>query len=84
VYEGDTVDSVSDFMVLRFVASNIPEWLTFTHLRCVKLLNRLVDLNEIVYDDVNIDNDNDSMLFLLVASTIGNWRTLTFLMCVQF
>jgi hypothetical protein len=40
----------------------------------VQLLNRLVDLDEILYGD-DIEYDLDSMLFNPVASTISKWRT---------
>jgi hypothetical protein len=41
----------------------------------VQLLNRLVDLDEILYGDDDIDDDLDSMHFNPVASTISKWRT---------
>jgi hypothetical protein len=47
----------------------------FKLLRRVLLLNRLVDLDEILYVDDDIGDDLDSMLFNPVASTISKWRT---------
>jgi hypothetical protein len=41
----------------------------------VQLLNRLVDLDEILYGDDDIEDDLDSMLLNPVASTISKWRT---------
>jgi hypothetical protein len=38
-------------------------------------LNRLVDLDDILYGDDDIEDDVDSMLFNPVASTISKWRT---------
>jgi hypothetical protein len=37
-------------------------------------LNRLVDLNEILYRGDDIEDDVDSILFNPVASTISQWR----------
>jgi hypothetical protein len=45
----------------------------------VQILNRLVDLDEILYED-----DLDSMLFNPVASAISKWRTFKILRRVQF
>jgi hypothetical protein len=47
VYEDDNIDSDSDSMLFRLVASTIPKWRTFKLLRRVQILNRLVDLDEI-------------------------------------
>jgi hypothetical protein len=41
----------------------------------VQLLNRLVDLDEILYGDDDIEDDLDSMLFNPIASTISKWGT---------
>jgi hypothetical protein len=41
----------------------------------VQLLNRLVDLDEILYGYDGTEDDLDSMLFNPVASTISKWRT---------
>jgi hypothetical protein len=41
----------------------------------VQLLNRLVDLYEILYGDDDIEDDLDSILFNPVASTISKWLT---------
>jgi hypothetical protein len=79
VYENDKIDSDSDCTLFRFVVSNIREWRTFINLRLVEILNRLVDLNEIV-----CNSDSDSMLLRLVVSTIPKWRTFNFLRRVQF
>jgi hypothetical protein len=38
-------------------------------------LNRLVDLDEILYGDDDIEDDLDSILFNTVASTIKKWHT---------
>jgi hypothetical protein len=39
----------------------------------VQLLNRLVDLDEILYGDDDIEDDLDSMRFNPAASTISKW-----------
>jgi hypothetical protein len=41
----------------------------------VQLLNRLVDLDEILYGDDDTEDDLDCMMFNPVASTISKWRT---------
>jgi hypothetical protein len=41
----------------------------------VQLLNRLVDMDEILYGDDYIKDDLDSILINPVASTISKWRT---------
>jgi hypothetical protein len=49
----------------------------------VQLLNRLVDLDEILYEDDDIEDDLYFMLFSPVASTISKWRTFKLLMRVH-
>jgi hypothetical protein len=41
----------------------------------VQLLNRLVDLYEILYGRDGIQDDLDSILFNPIPSTISKWRT---------
>jgi hypothetical protein len=38
-------------------------------------LNRLLDLDEILYGDDDIEDDLDSLLLNPIASTISKWRT---------
>jgi hypothetical protein len=45
-------------------------------------LNRLVDLDEILYGGDDIEDDLDSMLLNPVASTISKWWTFKPLRCV--
>jgi hypothetical protein len=47
-------------------------------LRWVLLLNRLVDLDEMLYGDDGIDYYLDYILFNPITSTIPKWRTLNF------
>jgi hypothetical protein len=47
-------------------------------------MNRLVDLDEILYGDDNVEDDLDFMLFIPVASTISKWRTFKLLRRVHF
>jgi hypothetical protein len=61
---------------LNLVASAIPKWRKFKLLRWVLLLNRLVDLDEILYEDDDIEANLDYILFNPVASTVSKWRTL--------
>jgi hypothetical protein len=70
----DDIDSV----LFNPVASTIPKWRTFKLLSCVLLLNRPVDLHEILYRD-NTEGDLDSILLTPVASSISKWGTFKFL-----
>jgi hypothetical protein len=49
LYGGDDIEDDIDFILLNPVASTIPKWRTFKLLWWVQLLNRLVDLDEILY-----------------------------------
>jgi hypothetical protein len=49
----------------------------------LKLLNRLVDLDEILYGCDDIEEDLDSMLLNPAASTILKWRTFKLLRWTQ-
>jgi hypothetical protein len=55
----------------------------FKLLRWVKLLNQLVDLDEILYGRDGIEYCLDSILFNSVSSTIPKWRTFKLLRWVQ-
>jgi hypothetical protein len=46
-------------------------------------LNRLVDLDEILYGGDDIEGDLETVLFRAVASTIPKWRMLKLLRWVQ-
>jgi len=48
-----------------------------------QLLNRSLDLDEILYEDDDIEDDLDSILLNPVASTIPKWRTFKLLRWVQ-
>jgi hypothetical protein len=48
LYEHDIEDNL-DSVLFNTVASTIPKWQTFKLLKCVKFLNVLVDLDEILY-----------------------------------
>jgi hypothetical protein len=54
------------------------KWQTFKLLSWLQLLNRLVDLDEILYGGDGIEYYLDYILFNPVASTIPKWRTLNF------
>jgi hypothetical protein len=49
LYGGDDIEDYLDSILFNAVASTIPKWQTFKLLRCVQLLNRLLDLDEILY-----------------------------------
>jgi hypothetical protein len=42
---------------------------------CVQLLNRLADLDAILYDGDEIEGDLDSILLISVPSNIPKWLT---------
>jgi hypothetical protein len=48
-YVGDAIEGDLDATFFNLVFSAIPKWRTFKLLRWVQLLNRLVDLDEILY-----------------------------------
>jgi hypothetical protein len=48
LYECDDIEDDLDSKLLNAVASTIPKWRTFKLLRWAQLLNRLVDLDEIL------------------------------------
>jgi hypothetical protein len=52
---GDDTEDGLDSILFNAVASNIPKWRTFKRLRWVQLLNRLVDLDEILYGSDGIE-----------------------------
>jgi hypothetical protein len=54
-YGGDDTEDNLDSILFNPVASTIPKWRTFKLLRWVQLLNRLVDLDEILYGGNGID-----------------------------
>jgi hypothetical protein len=49
LYGGDDIEDNLDSILFNAVASTIPKWQTFKLLKCVQLLNRLVDLDEILH-----------------------------------
>jgi hypothetical protein len=67
----------------NLASSAIPKWLTFKILRWAQLLNRLVELDEILYGGDDIEDDLDSILLKAVASTVTKWRTFKLLRCAQ-
>jgi hypothetical protein len=65
------------------VTSITSKWRTFKPLRWVQLLNRLVDLDDILCEDDNIEYYPVFILFNPVASTISKWRTFKLLIWVH-
>jgi hypothetical protein len=82
LYGGDGIKDDLDSILFNPAASTISKWLTFKHLRWVLLLNQLVDLDEILYED-DVEDDLDSILINPVSSTISKWWTLKLLWWVQ-
>jgi hypothetical protein len=67
---------VTSTPLFNLVTSAIPKWRTFKLLTWVqRRLNRLVDLDEILYGGDDIEGDVDYILFNDVASTIPKLRT---------
>jgi hypothetical protein len=52
---GDDVEDDIDSVLLNLVASTIQKWRTFNILRWVQLLNRLVDMDDILYESDGIE-----------------------------
>jgi hypothetical protein len=63
LFGGDGIEYYLDYVLFNPVVSTVPNWRMFKLLRWVLLLNRLVDLDEILYE-----GDLDSILLNLVAS----------------
>jgi len=59
LYRDDDIEDDLDSMLFNSVASTISKWRTFKLLRRVHLLNRLVDLDEILYCGNGIKGDLD-------------------------
>jgi hypothetical protein len=55
LYGDDDIEGDVDSMQFNAVASTIPKWRTFKLQRWVQLLNRLVDLDEILYGGDGFD-----------------------------
>jgi hypothetical protein len=55
LYGSDDIEDYLDSILFNDVASTIPKWRTFKFLRWVQLLNRLVDLDEILYGGDGIE-----------------------------
>jgi hypothetical protein len=49
LYGDDDIEDDLDYILFNPVVSAIPKWRTFKLLRWVQLLNRLVDLDDILY-----------------------------------
>jgi hypothetical protein len=64
-YGSDDTEGNLDSILINYVASTISKWRTSKVLRWAQILNRLVDLDEILYEDP-------------VNSISPKWRTLNF------
>jgi hypothetical protein len=53
LYGGDGVNDDIDSILLNLIASTIPKWRTFNLLRRAHILNRLVDVDDILYGAVH-------------------------------
>jgi hypothetical protein len=59
---GYGIEYCPDYILYNTVASTIQKWRTFKILTCVLILNRLVNLDEILYADDGIEGDLVSLL----------------------
>jgi hypothetical protein len=50
VYGGDDIEGDFDATLLNAIVSTIPKWRMFKLLRCMQLLNWLMNLDEILYE----------------------------------
>jgi hypothetical protein len=82
LYDRGGIEYYLDYALFNPVASTIPKLQTFKLPRWVLLLNRLVDVDEILYGD-SIEDDLDSTLLNTVASTVPKWRKFKILWWVQ-
>jgi hypothetical protein len=55
LYGGDEIEIDLESILFNAVASTVPKWRTFELLSRVQLLNRLVDLDEILHRDDSIE-----------------------------
>jgi hypothetical protein len=55
LYEGDDIEDDLDSILLNPIASTISKWRTFRVPRWAQLLNRLVDLDAILYGGDGIE-----------------------------
>jgi hypothetical protein len=62
-----TLNITFDCILFSPVALTIPKLRTFKLLRCVLLLKRLMDLDEILYGDDDIEDDLDYKLINPIA-----------------
>jgi hypothetical protein len=88
-YAFDATENDLDATRFNLVALSIPKLRAFKLLRWMQrnpliILNRLVDLDEILYGYDEIEDDLDSILFSAVALTIPKWRTFKLLRWGQF
>jgi hypothetical protein len=65
LYGGDDIEDDLVSILFNTIASTIPKWRTFKVLRWVRLLNRLVELGEILYGCRKSMHINSSQNFLL-------------------
>jgi hypothetical protein len=64
LYGGDDIEDDLDSILFNAVASTIPKWRTFKLLGWVQLLNRLVDLDKILYG-------GDAIEYCLLYAYVG-------------
>jgi hypothetical protein len=73
LYGDDDIEDDLDSMLFNPVASTISKWRTFKLPRRVKLLNRLVDLDEILYGGNGIKGDLDHSKMAVINSLMFNF-----------
>jgi hypothetical protein len=84
LFGSDGTEYYLDYVLFNPVASTIPKWRTLKLLRWMLLLNRLVNLDEILYEGDDIEVGLDPILLNLVASTIPKRRTFKLLRWCKF
>jgi hypothetical protein len=55
LYRGDDIEDNLDSILFNAVALTIPKWRKLKLLRCVQLLNRMMDLDDILYGGDSIE-----------------------------
>jgi hypothetical protein len=73
LYGHDDIEDELESILLNSVASTISKWRTFKLLRMVQLLNRLVDLDEILFCGNGIKGDLDNSKMAVCLSATNNF-----------
>jgi hypothetical protein len=77
-YECDGIEDNHDCIILNPLGSTIPNWRTFKILWWVQLLNRLMDLDEILYGNDDIKMTSMPYFIIPYLHPFQNGRRLNF------